>query len=496
MRKNGNGEGGRTLGTTGSLCPVCLRRIAAERVLEDNVVYLCKSCPEHGPFKTVIWRGLPSYQSWGEAAGRLSAPPPACSAAAAGQCPFNCALCAGHLQHAGAVELEVTERCNLTCPVCCSAAGANPTLNPTPDPSLSQIDAWCRTLLASGRAFGIHLTGGEPTVRHDLAEMIRRVRALSFHYVQLNTNGVRLALEKEYASELKEAGLSAVALQFDGVTEEVFEAIRGRHLLETKLAAIQNCAEQQLDVVLVPTLIPGVNTGQIGDILRTATALSPTVRAVHFQPISYMGRYPGLPQNADRITLPEIMQLIEQQTAGQFAAASFRPASAENPYCAFHGRFWLQPGGGVIPTARPAHLACCRPAQPAPLDAFPSQLNGFPEGNQELFSPQKEPASQKKELSSGQKELSSPQEEPAAGQEELFRGQREPAGQQKQAFCISAMAFQDAWNLDLEHLDKCFLHALSPARELVPLCAHRLTSARGQRLARILATNRQTDQKP
>jgi hypothetical protein len=447
MRENSSGEGGRTLGTTGSLCPVCLRRIAAERVIEDNVVYLCKSCPEHGPFKTVIWRGLPSYQAWGETALRLAAPPAACDAAAAGQCPFNCALCAGHLQHAGAVELEVTERCNLSCPVCCSAAGAHPGSNPSPhlnpDPSLAQIDAWCRTLLAAGGTFAIHLSGGEPTVRHDLPEMIQRVRALGFNYVQLNTNGVRLALEKEYASELKEAGLSCVSLQFDGVTEEVFEAIRGRHLLETKLAAIQNCAEQQLDVVLVPTLIPGVNTGQIGDILRTATALSPTVRAVHFQPISYMGRYPGLPQNADRITLPEIMQLIEQQTAGQFAAASFRPASAENPYCAFHARFWLQPGDGVIPTARPANQACCRPAQPTPLDAFSSQ-------------------------------------------------QGTPSSQQKQAFCISAMAFQDAWNLDLEHLEKCFLHALSPNRELVPLCSYRLTSTRGQRLSRTLAATRAT----
>lgn len=430
MRENGSGESGRTLGSTGSLCPVCLRRIAAERVIEDDVVYLCKSCPEHGPFKTVIWRGLPSYQSWGEAALRLSAPPAACGAAAAGQCPFNCALCAGHLQHAGAVELEVTERCNLACPICCSAAGSAP----GPDPSLAQIDAWCRTLLAAGRAFAIHLSGGEPTVRHDLPEMIQRVRALGFAYVQLNTNGVRLALEKEYASELKEAGLSCVSLQFDGVTEEVFEAIRGRHLLETKLTAIQNCAEQRLDVVLTPTLIPGVNTGQIGDILRTATALSPTVRAVHFQPISYMGRYPGLPQNADRITLPEIMQLIEQQTAGQFSAASFRPASAQTPYCAFHARFWLQPGGGVIPTARPANLACCRPAR---NEEFPAQ--------------------------------------------------------QKQAFCISAMAFQDAWNLDLEHLDNCCLHVLSPARELVPLCAYRLTGARGQRLSRTLAANRPAD---
>ena len=73
-------------------------------------------------------------------------------------------------------------------------------------------------------------------------------------------------------------------MQFDGVTDEVFKAIRGRALVETKLAAIQNCARHELGVVLVPTLIPGINTGQIGEILRTAIAIAPVVRAVHFQP--------------------------------------------------------------------------------------------------------------------------------------------------------------------------------------------------------------------
>jgi 7,8-dihydro-6-hydroxymethylpterin dimethyltransferase len=431
-----NGENGVLLGSTGSVCPTCLRRITAERILEGDTVYLRKFCPEHGAFKTAIWRGLPSYQSWGEAS-RTLARSSSCGSADANQCPFNCGFCSGHGQHVNCVVLDVSGRCNLDCPVCFSAAGSSP----RPDPSLAEIEAWCHTLLISGGPFNIHLSGGEPTVRHDLPEMLQRMRALGFDSIQLNTNGVRLALEEEYAGELKEAGLTCVALQFDGVTEKAFEVIRGRHLLETKLAAIQNCAGQQLPVVLVPTLIPGVNTSQIGDILRTATALAPAVRAVHFQPISYFGRYPSTLRDAGHITLPEVMQQIEQQTAGQFTAASFYPASRKNPYCAFRGRFWLHPGQGVMPTARPAGISACQNA---------TNREQLP-GSSRRVADRREPASS--------------------------------AEIEEQAFCISGMAFQDAWNFDLDCLDSCFLHVMSPTRELVPFCAYHLTGSHGQRFA-------------
>ncbi len=349
-----NGEGGTILGVTESVCPVCLQRIAAERVAEDDAVFLRKSCPEHGEYRAVIWRGLSTYKAWG-GDSRTPARPAVCGAAIDKGCPFDCGLCPDHRQHTCCVVLDVTERCNLACPVCFASAGAAP----KPDPNLDEIEAWCSALMASGGPFNIHLSGGEPTVRHDLPEIIRRIRALGFSYIQLNTNGLRLAAEKEYAGELKEAGLTCVFLQFDGITDEVFEKIRGRRLLETKLAAIQNCGEQELGVVLVPTLIPGVNTDQIGGMLRTAIALAPAVRAVHFQPISYFGRYPAAPREADRITIPEVIQLIEEQTEGQFTAANFYPASGENPYCSFHGKFWLYPDGRVVPTARPAVVSCC-----------------------------------------------------------------------------------------------------------------------------------------
>jgi hypothetical protein len=459
-----------TLGVTESVCPVCLQRIAAERIAEDDAVFLRKSCPEHGDFKTIIWRGLSTYRAWG-CVSRAPARPPVCSTDLSNGCPFDCGLCPDHRQHTCCVVLDVTGRCNLACPVCFASAGSAH----KPDPSIEEIEAWCRMLLASGGPFNIHLSGGEPTVRRDLAEIIRRIRALGFNYIQLNTNGLRLAEETEYAGELKNAGLTCVFLQFDGVSDDVFEKIRGRCLLETKLTAIRNCGKHELGVVLVPTLIPGVNTSQIGGLLRLAISLAPIVRAVHFQPVSYFGRYPAAPHDADRITIPEIIQLINEQTEGQFSVANFYPASGENPYCSFHGKFWLYPDGKVVPAARPAVVSCCGDASDSNLVQLGAADYSPGEGARRAQRFVKQ-------------HWAFPVGAPPPSGERLehidVASMDAFLAKEKRSFCISGMAFQDAWNLDLERLRECFLHVLSPEQKLVPLCAYNLTGVDGKTLYR------------
>ncbi len=471
MRYEGQVEDGTILSTTESVCPVCLERIQADRIAEGDAVFLRKACPRHGVFKTIVWRGLASYREWG-GESRAPSPPPACSAKVTKGCPFDCGLCPDHRQHTCCVVLDVTRRCNLSCPVCFASAGASN----LPDPTLEEVVSWCRTLLANGGPFNIHLSGGEPTVRHDLPKLIREIRALGFSYIQLNTNGVRLALDQEYAGELKGAGLTCVFLQFDGVTEDIYEKIRGRRLLKTKITAIQNCGRHELGVVLVPTLVAGVNTSQIGDLLRTAISLAPTVRAVHFQPVSYFGRFPGTPKDDDRITIPEVIWLIEEQTAGQFKGNNFYPASGENPYCSFHGKFWLYPDGRIAPTARPASSSCCGPAPQPNLVQLGARNHADGEGARRAqrfvaqhwaFPAEVPPPSA---ASPGGIDVSSL---------DAFLGEN------KLSFCVSGMAFQDAWNLDLERLRECFLHVLSPDRKLVPLCAFNLTGVSGQTLYRV-----------
>ena len=455
------------LSSTESVCPVCLVRVCAVRIREGEDIYLHKICPEHGEFKTILWRGYDLYRDWSQTR-LIPSRPPACSGGVDRGCPFDCGLCTDHRQHTCCVVIEVTARCNLKCPIC--FASANEVSQA--DPGLNEIEQWCHTLLDRGGPFNIQLSGGEPTMRDDLPEIITIIRTLGLPFQQLNTNGLRLAQEKGYTARLKGAGLGCVFLQFDGVSDDVYRRTRGRDLLDTKLQAIRNCVDAELGVVLVPTLVPGVNTHQIGDIVSFAVAHAPAVRAVHFQPISYFGRYPQAPQDCDRITLPEVMQAIEMQTGGRFRVRDFYPAAGENAFCEFHGKFWLRPTGVIEPAPRPA-AACCAP----PVDVGFVQLGAAKRtGDGEGARAARKFVAQHWSFPAQPAPVADPLLDLSSFDEFL--------AQKGESFCISGMSFQDAWNLDLERLRECFLHVLSPAQKLVPLCAYNLSAANGRTLYR------------
>ncbi|HUO59598.1 MAG TPA: radical SAM protein [Candidatus Acidoferrales bacterium] len=460
-------QSGEVLSSTESVCPTCLARVCALRVREAEHVYLYKVCPEHGEFRTILWRGFDLYQEWSQKR-LIPSQPPACSGGVDRGCPFDCGLCTEHRQHTCCVVLEVTERCNLKCPICFSSANSAPQPDPTPD----EIELWCRALLERGGPYNIQLSGGEPTVRDDLPQLIRSIRRLGFPFQQLNTNGLRLAHEKDYPARLKDAGLGCVFLQFDGVNDAVYRHTRGRDLLDIKLQAIRNCAEAELGVVLVPTLVPGVNTHEIGDILGFALEHAPAVRAVHFQPISYFGRYPQPPRDCDRITLPEVMQAIETQTGGRFRVRDFYPAAGENAFCEFHGKFWLRPTGKIEPAPRPT-VACCAPPVEAGLVQLGSQKRS---GDGDGARAARKFVAQHWSFPAQPAPVADPLLDLSSFDEFLAR--------KGESFCISGMAFQDAWNLDLERLRECFLHVLSPAQKLIPLCAYNLSAANGRTLYR------------
>jgi uncharacterized radical SAM superfamily Fe-S cluster-containing enzyme len=449
------------LADTESVCPVCLRRLPARRVIEGDDVYLVKQCPDHGRFRTIVWRGVDSYRRWGERGSR-AAPPPVCETPATRGCPYDCGLCPEHRQHSCCVLLEVTQRCNLRCPVCFASAVANEA-----DPTLAEIDVWLDLLRKHASPVNIQLSGGEPTVRDDLPEVVRRVRAKGFDFVQLNSNGVRLAKEPGYASLLADAGLDCVFLQFDGVSDEVHLRIRGARLAALKEAAIERCGAAGLGVVLVPTLVPGVNVGEIGAIIDFAARRAPCVRAVHFQPISYFGRYPAAPADRDRITLPEVMNEIERQTGGTVRTADFSPASAENAYCSFSGKFLVGADSGLRP-ATPAAGACCTSACGC----------GAPSPGDDAQRARRVVALQ---WAGESKRTTAGADATDVASFDAFLAQR------GHGFSISGMAFQDAWTLDLERLRECFIHVVSPDRRVVPFCAYNLTSVSGDALYRKVA---------
>jgi uncharacterized radical SAM superfamily Fe-S cluster-containing enzyme len=456
--KTGGHEEARVLSATESVCPECLSRIPALRVAWEDDVYLRKTCVEHGSFETVIWRGPPSFTAWTRP--KVPAYPRAPFTTVEKGCPFDCGLCPDHRQQTCTALLEVTQRCDLGCAYCFASSGNGR----IPDPAMAVVEGWYRRLLDAGGPYNVQLSGGEPTMRDDLPEIVALGRRLGFGFVQVNTNGLRFAREPSYLKALKEAGLSSVFLQFDGTQDEIYERLRGRGLLSKKKAAIARCAECDLGVVLVPTLVPGANTHDVGSIVDFARQHVPTVRGVHFQPVSYFGRYPQTPSDRDRITIPEIIRAVEIQTGGRIKGEDFKPPACENAWCSFHGNFVLMPNGELRPWVKTPATSCC--CQPESAEEGARKARSFVARYWTSPSSEDDQAPE----TSGTYDL---------GEWETFLSRV-----RTHSLCISGMAFQDAWNLDLERLRDCCIHTVSPDGRIVPFCAYNLTSRSGRALYR------------
>jgi uncharacterized radical SAM superfamily Fe-S cluster-containing enzyme len=449
---------------TASLCPVCLARLEARRVMRGPAVYLEKTCPEHGFFSCRIWDGAPAFSGWQRP--KIPTRPPHCGRPVDKGCPFDCGLCPDHRQRSCTIILEVTERCNLACPVCYADAGKQDSA----DPPTETIANWYAAARLAGTGSNIQLSGGEPTVRDDLPQIVAMGREAGFGFIQINTNGLRLARDPHYVQELQAAGLASVFLQFDGTDDAIYRTLRGRDLLNAKQAAIEACRRHQIGVVLVPTLVPGVNDRDVGNILRMAVQYSPVVRAVHFQPVSYFGRYPHPPSDEDRITLPRLMRRIETQSEGVFQAAQFSPPGCENALCSFSANFMVMPDRTVRAMGKEWSGSCC----PQPVEADIGATNAIGSVARQWSAPRSGACA-----SGSQRQIhDGPAPGGALDLDTFLRRAK------THMLAVSAMAFQDVWNLDLERVRDCCIHVMAPDTRLVPFCLYNLTSCQGQRLYR------------
>ncbi|MEG1633282.1 MAG: radical SAM protein [Oscillospiraceae bacterium] len=434
---------------TTSVCPVCLRVIEARKAVgDDGFIHLEKTCPEHGDFSALIWEGgIVDYLKW-DTSGDSRDTPPAAAPISKG-CPYDCGLCAAHERPGCCVLLELTNRCNLGCPVCFASAGENA----PHDLSLEEIAKLYDLLMARGGPFNIQLSGGEPTMRDDLPEIIALGRARGFSFFQLNTNGLRLADEPGYAEKLRAAGVSCAFLQFDGLSDATYNILRGRPLRELKLRAVDNCARAGLPVVLVPTVAPGVNDAELGDILRFALAHAPAVRGVHFQPLSYFGRCSLKPPET-RLTIPRLLRELEQQSQGLLKAADFGGGGAESPYCSFHASYMRGKNGALRALPRRQSECCCTKS---------SDARDFVARQWSAEKPEHGAEGAMTETSSLDAFLDSAREN---------------------TFTVSGMLFQDAWTLDLDRLRRCYICETDLDRGMVPFCAYNLTDTNGRSLYR------------
>lgn len=442
----------------------------------DDETWLERVCPEHGTATALVWRGAPDFEAWrARGAGgvcpepALSEPPPNPA------CPTECGLCAAHARQTCCVLLEVTQRCDLECPVCFAGAWRQA----PQDPAIGTIEGWFRRLLEVAPGCNLQLSGGEPTLRDDLPEVIALARTLGHSFMQLNTNGLRLAAESGYAERLADAGLSTVFLQFDGVDDEPYRVLRGRPLAAVKERAVERCAAAELGVVLVPTVVRGVNLDSLGAILDFALARAPAVRGVHVQPLALLGRHTSAGgQGAERVTLPDAMRALAEQSAGRVALADLTPGDCEHALCSFSREYLRCDDGTLAPLGEPEDACGCGAARPRRRDGLaPTEKAAHVAARWSAARPPtaRPPATPSNAgCCCGSALVDTP-----AGGESDGGDQWDAiiADIKTRTFSVSGMAFQDSWTLDLERLRYCYLHVLAADGRLVPFCSYYLTAA-------------------
>ncbi len=435
--------------STQSLCPICFNKLDAEIISREAGYYMVKRCPEHGTFQTLVWNGSTPMEQWIGKDERTPIRNP--QIASEKGCPYDCGLCGEHRQHTCTALIEVTQNCNLHCDFCFAGSGAHRSR----DPSIEQINRLYEFTMEASGGCNVQLSGGEPTLRDDLPQIIRNGKDIGFRFIQVNTNGIRLSKDETYVKELQAAGLDSVFLQFDGTSDGIYKKLRGRELLEEKTRAIENCGKYGIGVVLVPTLVPGINTENIGEIISFGLHHISAVRGVHFQPVSYFGRVPKPPKDKDRLTLAQLMDEIEKQTNGNIKAIDLKPNQCENSLCSFHGNFLSLGDGQLMAVSK--NSGCCKSKESARKAKTYVSRNWT--GRLTV---------------TGKGSSSDKKSDWDAILDRIH----------STSFSISAMAFQDVWNIDLNRVKDCCIHVVSPDKRLIPFCLYNITDSEGKALYR------------
>lgn len=293
-----------------SICSTCLRRVDAKVIFEDEKVFMVKHCPHHGMEKVLIATDINYYKNTRNYNKPSEAPLKTNTSTHYG-CPYDCGLCKDHEQHSCLSVIEVTDRCNLTCPTCYAMSSPHYGRHRT----LEEIEQMLDIIVENeGQPDVVQLSGGEPTIHPQFFEILDIAKRKPIRHLMINTNGVRIAKDKEFTARLATYMPDfEVYLQFDSFRPEALERMRGKDLTDTRKQALENLNEVNLSTTLVVTLQRGVNEDEMGAIIDYALK-QPCVRGVTFQPVQVAGRTDGFDPATDRITLTEVRQRILEQS--------------------------------------------------------------------------------------------------------------------------------------------------------------------------------------
>nr|WP_281792045.1 radical SAM protein [Desulforhabdus amnigena] len=390
---------------------------------------MAKSCPDHGRFDVYLWPDVEHYEWFcGFTFPGFSRVP---QTEKVEGCPHDCGLCPDHARRITLPEIEVTWRCNLACPVCFMSDRHVP-----PDPSLDEIHRMVETIRSfDGPCFPLQITGGEPTIRADLPEIVEMAGRQGASAVELNTNGLIIGRDIKYLRALKDSGLTNIYLQFDGLDPSTTRVLRGRDVLCDKLQAIENCRAEKIPVILSVTIVEGVNEGELGDIIHFAMDNLDVIGGLALQPAFVSGRF-ELGKHK-HLSVGDVARLISRQTEGMIKATDFWPVGSSHPLC-YGSTYLLRENGGYIPFTR--HLK--------------------EEDYRRCFNSTSPQGAVFMDIVAG----GSPSKTPPPG------------------LPILIMEYMDAWTMDLARTRECNLAVTLSNGSSIPFCVYHLTNSLGERL--------------
>jgi len=329
-----------------SVCSTCLRRVEAKILIKDERVYLEKWCMEHGRERVLIADDAAYYRKSREVFIKPPELPQRFNTEQRWGCPYDCGLCPEHMQHSCLTLIEITDHCNLRCPICYADSGPHrPGFR-----DLATIERMLDAVVANeGEPDVVQISGGEPTLHPDFFAILDAAKRRPIRHLMVNTNGLRIAREADFAARLAsyQPGFE-VYLQFDSLRDEVHQELRGARLADIRRRALEHLNRFDISTTLVVTVKKGLNDHELGDIIAYALA-QPCVRGVTFQPIQAAGRLENYDPARDRLTLTEVRRRIIEQSP-TFQADDLIPVPC-NPDCLAMA-YALKLDGGTIPLTR------------------------------------------------------------------------------------------------------------------------------------------------
>jgi len=460
-----------------SVCPSCYQQglieiIDAKIIEEKNKVWIIKNCKKHGSFKDIYFNDSKIYKKWMKYKVDGTNSPDVKT-----KILDSPALYDIHKSQTVLTNLLVTNRCDLRCSYCFMNAGSSRVVY---EPSLEQI----RQLMVQARnerpmgSKAIQITGGEPTIREDLFEIIRIAKEVGFSHVQVNTNGLKLADSVDYCKRLKEEKVNTIYMSFDGVTKKT------NPWIEQNKKAIANLREINLKLVLVPVLIGGKNIHETGKIVKFALDNMDIIRGVNFQPISFCGKITKIKderREKQRVDYIRMMEELEKEFNGAISREDFYPVPFVFPVSKI-----IELLRGETQVEFTAHPGCggatylfMDKGEPLPVTRFidVEGLLNYIDKESEIKGPLKKIRIASSFLRNIDKFVDYNKAPQGFNLKKLLKdaaigGSYDSLrGFHYKSLFIGSMWFQDAFNLNIDRLQRCVIH-YTTLEGIVPFCSY------------------------